>query len=293
MALRLTTVAPRAVLIGVLAVLVLAAGTYAADQAIIGSPTAPVAQPVVPVTLVVPDVRKQAFVFAKGALGDAGFAWRVAGPVHGYAANTVVAQSPAPGTKLIDTGLPVIVLTLAKNRAYGQKGAPEDVSVYGGTAIRLADAAVASVPAPATPSSASGESATPMPAAPTTTPAAAAPAPAPAAPKPAAKISPQRRPAAFTISGAPKEPLDEIPLPDRARLLGAWLAKHPEPTSATVRHFLYQNEWIVTGAKFGWWRGAEALKILAGVDRRAQSLWGVGARSESVVIAALTEVKAR
>src|SRR5690242_16516792 len=59
-------------------------------------------------TLVVPSVVGEAFVFAKGDLGDAGFAWRVAGRVHGYAANTVVAQSPAAGTKVQDTGAPEI-----------------------------------------------------------------------------------------------------------------------------------------------------------------------------------------
>ena len=56
----------------------------------LAAPTPPIA---------VPDVEDQAFVFAKGALEDAGFAWRVVGSVHGYAANTVVSQSPAAGTR--------------------------------------------------------------------------------------------------------------------------------------------------------------------------------------------------
>ena len=51
--------------------------------------------------------------------------------------------------------------------------------------------------------------------------------------------------------------------------------------------------WIVAGAKFGWWHGAEALKILIQVDRQAQSQWGIGARSQSLASAALAEVKAR
>ena len=42
--------------------------------------------------LLVPDVRKEAFVFAKSTLADDGFAWRVVGKVHGYASNTVIAQ---------------------------------------------------------------------------------------------------------------------------------------------------------------------------------------------------------
>ena len=57
-------------------------------------------------TVVVPDVTGQAFVFAKGTLEDAGFAWRVSGKVHGYSTNTVATQVPAAGTKLIDTGAP-------------------------------------------------------------------------------------------------------------------------------------------------------------------------------------------
>jgi acetylornithine deacetylase/succinyl-diaminopimelate desuccinylase-like protein len=98
---------------------------------------------------------------------------------------------------------------------------------------------------------------------------------------------------AFAVAGAPKEPLDEMPLPDRARRLGRWIDAHPKPTDAAVRHWLYQNEWIVTGARFGWWRGAEALRTLIAVDRRTESVWGVGARSERLARAALAEVEAR
>ena len=46
------------------------------------------------VTLAVPDVTGQAYVFAKGMLEDAGFAWRVAKGSNGYAGYRVVAQSP-------------------------------------------------------------------------------------------------------------------------------------------------------------------------------------------------------
>jgi hypothetical protein len=58
-----------------------------------------------------------------------------------------------------------------------------------------------------------------------------------------------------------------------------------------VRRFLYQNAWVVTGAKFGWWHGAQALKVLIEVDHRAQSIWGIGAQSESVARAALASVQ--
>jgi beta-lactam-binding protein with PASTA domain len=89
-------------------------------------------------TVVVPDLRKQAFVFAKGILEDEGYAWRVVGKVHGYAANLVVSQSPLPGTRVVDTGSPLIKLELSHSSRYPQAGAPEDTSPYSATAIRLA-----------------------------------------------------------------------------------------------------------------------------------------------------------
>ena len=83
-----------------------------------------------------------------------------------------------------------------------------------------------------------------------------------------------------------------MPLPDRARLLSVWLSHHSTPNGATVRHFLYQNAWVVTGAKFGWWHGAEALKLLIAADVKAQRLWGVGHKSELAARLALAEVEA-
>ena len=47
------------------------------------------------------------------------------------------------------------------------------------------------------------------------------------------------------------------------------------------------------GAKFGWWHGADALQQLIKDDRRAEALWGIGAKSEQVARAALAEVEAR
>src|SRR5438876_1021821 len=85
-----------------------------------------------------------------------------------------------------------------------------------------------------------------------------------AAPTP--KSKPAARPPAFNVPGARKEPLDEIPLPRRAARLQGWLARHPNPTSANVHYWLYQNAWIVTGARFGWWHGAEALRLLVRAD---------------------------
>jgi hypothetical protein len=100
-----------------------------------------------------------------------------------------------------------------------------------------------------------------------------------------------QRPAAFHVQGAPKEPLDEIPLPARARRLEAWLTGDPRPTAANQRHWLYQHAWIVSGARFGWWHGAEALNVLIRVDRRVESQWGIGYRSEAVARGALAAVR--
>ena len=90
-----------------------------------------------PSTLVVPNVLGQPYVFAKGALEDAGLAWHVVNN-KGFAANTVISQSPAPGTKLVDTGAPLVTLRVDRNRTYTQRGRPDNKSPYHGTSVRLA-----------------------------------------------------------------------------------------------------------------------------------------------------------
>jgi hypothetical protein len=122
----------------VFAGLLIAGGTLtvAADRV---APQRPTLVPVAasPRTLVVPQVTGQAYVFAKGILQDGGFAWRVTGAVKGFAGNTVVAQVPAPGSVVVDTGAPTITLTLGRNRAYAERGAPDNVAPYAGTAALL------------------------------------------------------------------------------------------------------------------------------------------------------------
>ena len=79
--------------------------------------------------------------------------------------------------------------------------------------------------------------------------------------KPRAKPKPKvtsARPAAFPVARRPRRPQDELALPERARRLEQWLRTHSKPTNANVQHWLYQHEWLVTGARFGWWRGAAA-----------------------------------
>jgi hypothetical protein len=95
------------------------------------------------------------------------------------------------------------------------------------------------------------------------------------------------------VPGARKEPLDEITLPARARRLEGWLTPSRSFTAANLRHWLYQHAWIVTGARFGWWHGAEALRLLIRVDRRVESRWGIGYRSEAAARRALAEVAAK
>jgi hypothetical protein len=276
MAARLAAVLPRFAFLTLAFLFATATITFAAQRSMVSSPAAKAPVKPAPEVLVVPDVRGQAYVFAKGLLEDGGFAWRVKGTVEGYAANTVADQAPAPGTRVLDTGAPTIVLRLRRNRGYAQQGTPENAAPFTGTPVRLADA-----------------------------PKRAAPKVAPAAkPKPKVKVKPKAkpvaktttpapRPAAFEVRNAPAEPLDEMSLPARARRLEAWLGTHRRPTDANVRAYLYQHAWIITGARFGWWHGEEALRLLLDADRRAQRLWGIGAKNELVTRRALRFVAAR
>ena len=68
---------------------------------------------------------------------------------------------------------------------------------------------------------------------------------------------------------------------------------HPKKSTANVKHWLYQNEWIVTGAKLGWWHGADALTTLIAADRRAQQQWGIGAKSAAIAAHALSDVESK
>ena len=282
MAVRLAALLPRAVVVALVWVLATAAFTFAADTTIIGPSSATSnSTPAQAPELVVPSVTGQAYVFAKGILEDGGFAWHLTGSVRGFASNRVMAQTPAAGTRVVDTGAPTIVLRLVRG-AYAEKGVPVNSSSYRGTKIKLANLAAATVPV-----------------APVTKPAvkpAAKPVLKPDA-KPKLKAKPTvkpaaqtKRPPAFSAPGAPKEPLNEITLPARAQHLEAWLAKRPK-TSANVQNWLYQHAWIVTGAKFGWWHGAQALQTLIRVDERVQRQWGIGARSEAVARATLAKVR--
>jgi hypothetical protein len=290
MAERLRAHLPRVAVLVLVGLAMTATLTYAASRSASSSKTTTTtAAPKPPLT--VPSLTGQAFVFAKGALEDAGFAWKVVGPVQGFAANTVVSQSPAAGTRVLDNGSPLITLILKRNSAYPQNGEAENVSPYPASSLEPADLAAAV--GPEHPATTAAVTTTPA-VATTTTQAATTTADTAAEPAVAATPKwPQNRPPAFIVPGARKEPLDEMPLTDRAQLLLNWLATHPRKTDANVRHWLYQNEWVVTGAKLGWWHGADALTTLITADRRAQKLWGIGSKSASIAASALTEVRSR
>ena len=82
MAARLSALLPRLAVLTVIWLLATSTITFAAGGRNEDTTPAPVAGPQEPAYMVVPDVREQAYVFAKGILADAGFAWKVEGPVE-------------------------------------------------------------------------------------------------------------------------------------------------------------------------------------------------------------------
>jgi hypothetical protein len=281
MAARLTALLPRLLALTVIWLLGAATFTLAAEK----KPPAPKAPQTSaharPTVLTVPDARGKAYVFAKGILQDAGFAWRVQGSVQGYAANVVTSQAPAPGSRVVDNGAPTVTLRLVKNTAYGERGLPENEAPYSGTrVVFLSDWREQHVQATEPTTTASTTTAATTTTATTTE------------EKEPTKAAETRKPD-FEVAGAPAEPTDEIPLPDRARRLAGKVAAASRPTKTLVNFWLYQHAWIVTGARFGWQDGAEALRILIKVDESLQRRWDFGARSEAVARNALAYVEAK
>jgi PASTA domain len=285
----------RLVALTVIWLLATAALTYAAARRITSGPVLPPVTATTPASTsdtaltvkVVPDVRRQAYVFAEGTLGDAGFGWRVVGSAQGFASNTVVSQTPAAGTRVVDTGNPLVVLHLAKTSGARESGEPQSVSTTKPTALKLADVVHAQTASAVTPAAKPvkkpivKKTVAKKPVVKKTL------AKKPVARKAPARKSPLQRPPAFTVPGARREPLDEMPLTTRAQALLRFFARHPKPTDANVRYWLYQHSWIVAGARMGWWHGAEALHLLLQADDRAWQEWGIGARSAQTARGAL------
>jgi hypothetical protein len=299
MAARLTALLPRLVALTVIWLLGAATYTLAADT--VAPPATQkdkaAATTSKPEVLVVPDVRRKAYVFAKGILQDAGFAWHVDGSVKGFAANTVVTQNPAPGTKVIDNGAPLVVLSLSRNNSYGESGLPENTAPFKGTRIVLVSdwardqlgstetTTTAATTTETTPTTTETGSTTTEPAATTTEPTGTTT-------EPDENKDKTRKPD-FEVPGAPAEPADEITLPARARALQRRLSGGGKPSQHLINFWLYQHSWIVTGSRFGWHDGAEALHILIKIDQNLERRFGFGAKSEVVARRALAYVEAQ
>src|SRR5207248_9410123 len=115
MAARFAAVVPRMALIGLVWLFATATLTYAAGEKLTTTPAkVPAAVATPRPTLVVPDIRGQAFVFAKGILADGGFGWRVNGSALGYATNVVAAQHPGSGARVQDAGAAPLTRTMPR-----------------------------------------------------------------------------------------------------------------------------------------------------------------------------------
>jgi hypothetical protein len=238
-------------------------------------------------TKTVPNVVGQPYVFAESMLQENGFGWKVVGKVAGWSEARVLQQSPSAGTDVVDTGAPVVELQLSLPEKTLQRGTPVNESPYTATKIMLPSGIGSST------SLRAAEQQTTTGATSTNATTASETGAAPKHQSKPVSSEASTRPRAFVIAGAKPEPLNEIPLPLRAERLRAWLDSHPHVTNAEVRYWLFQHAWIVVGAKFGWWHGAQALRILIGVDERAQVLWGIGAKSENEARQALEFVESR
>jgi hypothetical protein len=296
MAARLTALLPRFLALTVIWLLGAATYTLAADTVPIAKHETNAQAVAKPHVLTVPDVRKKAYVFAKGILQDAGFAWRVEGAVKGFSANTVTAQRPAPGTKVIDNGAPLVVLSLSKNLTSGESGLPENSAPYKATRVVLvsdwAQDQVEPTTSGETDTTSTETAATTTAPVTTTGPAATTTEPPGTTTEPEQPEEKTRKPD-FEVPGAPVEPADEMPLPDRAHALEDRLAGTNKPRQQLINFWLYQHSWIVTGARFGWHDGAQALRILIKVDQSLERRFGFGARSEVVARRALAYVEAQ
>jgi hypothetical protein len=170
-----------------------------------------------------------------------------------------------------------VTLRLKKSKGYVTEGTPENSSPYAGTKIMLASGSTGTQPTTTYRTTTTQTSATTTSTSTTTS---------------TTTSGTKKRPPAFTVAGAKPEPLEEIPLPQRARELNTWLDSHHEAGAANEKYWLFQHAWIVTGARFGWWHGAQALEILIAVDKRVEQLWGVGSKSEAEARSALEFVHA-
>jgi hypothetical protein len=190
-----------------------------------------------------------------------------------------------------------VVLSLSKNTTYGESGLPENFAPYKGTRVVLvSDWARDQIPTTtettATTATETGATTTSETVPTTTEPPATTTEPAGTTTEPEQTEDNTRKPD-FEVPGAPVEPAAEMPLPERAHALQRRLAGPNKPSQHLINFWLYQHSWIVTGARFGWHDGAEALRILIKVDQSLERRFGFGAKSEVVARRALEYVEAQ
>ena len=285
MNLRLGSLLPRVFVLVIVALLATATITFAAETSGTPTPNTPT-ESAAPTILLVPDVRGQAYVFAKTTLEEGGFAWRVAGGVKGYAANTVTGQSPAPGSRVYDTGAPTVSLSLSVNSRYPQAGSPEQAAPFAGTPVELVGVtkpkakptAKAEGEAEAKPKAKPKKKAKP----------ARSRSPRRSRSRPRSRPGPRRSssrgpsPSPSTRSRSPSEPRTSAPgSPATAarRTRTSVTGSTSTPGSSPA-----QNSAGGT---------ARGLETLIAVDEKVQRSWGMGKRSERVARAALAEVRKR
>ena len=171
----------------------------------------------------------------EGHLEDAGFAWRVVGHVHGYAANIVATQYPL---RVRASSTRARRLSCSRSRRTGSYGRKARPRTRPRTSVRERELA------------------------------GRRDAGTPPSPRRQAEGRRSRKPRKRTVAQAAARPRSRSPVRRRSRWTrsrcpsarGAssrFVAKHPQADAAARRTTgCYQHAWIVTGAKFGWWRGA-------------------------------------
>ena len=216
----------------------------------------------------------------RASLEQDGFAWRVTAPCPGFAANVVVSQSPAPGTRVFDDGAPTSSLRLSRNATTRRRACPRTSRPYAGKPSpgRSACGAAEAKDRPGEGRHSGGEARESAAAeGEAVTAEAAKPTPPPARARPPSSSPARRRSRSTRSSSAPARSSSQ---PGSRSIRSR--------TAANVDHWLYQHAWIVTGAKLR--LVATAPQALRDADRRrpavSQKLWGVGSQSEQVARAA-------
>ena len=257
-------------------------------------PPAPVAvEAEKPDVLVVPDVRRQAYVFAKGILQDAGFAWRVQrrrGRLRRQHGRRADAGARRPRDRQRRAGgrrsgwraarsTPSAASRRTSRRSQGRRSSSSRTGRPSRRRMRRPSPRPPSRPLLRRRRRLRPRPRRPRPPAPATTePTTTAPAPA----APPAQDPAYRKPD-FTVSGAPGEPTAEMPLParaTRARGAGRQAEEALRPGSSTSGSTSTPGS-SPAPASAGR-TGTSPCRRSSSVDRSLQTRFGFGAKSEPV-----------